>query len=264
MKITLDSFITNIKSKFTAAGGKDTKALDAALLGVTVQDGEVHIHENAGGSKFTDDDLESRFAAYDSRHKTHDDAIAGVQGRVDALEKAAEPVQTVNDEDKEKAEKEAEEKKATDEMASEVAEEKKVDVQGAQDSALFADSFQSTLAVAEILCPGIRVPTYDSAAKPVTTFKAICNLRRKALDAAIKEDNMASALKEIRGGRVTDSAEIRTAPCSNVRDWFFALGAVKKVANNAPTAVAFPSGVGTKSALSLAELNKRNQEHYKG
>lgn len=58
------------------------------------------------------------------------------------------------------------------------------DVKTVKDSALMRTSFQDTLAVAEIIVPGIRLDaTFDSAAKPKTTFDAICNMRKRTLDA---------------------------------------------------------------------------------
>lgn len=98
----------------------------------------------------------------------------------------------------------------------------------ANDSAFLEDSFTSTVAAAEILAPGIGVPTFDAAKSPRHTFDAICALRRKALDAAMKDPLGVAAIAAVTNGRTLDA---RAAPCSYIRTVFHSAVAMRKAAN---------------------------------
>lgn len=137
----------------------------------------------------------------------------------------------------------------------------------AKDSAYMVDSFQETCALAEILSPGITLPTFDQKAKPGVTFNQICSLRKKALDAAYKDADTKPIIDQVLGGK---TLKTKTMPCAAVRTTFRAAGALKKVAN-AATATDRLSTVGAGGGLgvsksrkikSLAELNKLNHERY--
>src|SRR5262249_47744554 len=54
----------------------------------------------------------------------------------------------------------------------------------AKDSVYLGDSFQDTLAKAEVLAPGIALPTFDVKAAPKRTLDSIIKLRKTALDLA--------------------------------------------------------------------------------
>ncbi|HUZ95749.1 MAG TPA: DUF2213 domain-containing protein, partial [Edaphobacter sp.] len=76
-------------------------------------------------------------------------------------------------EEEERKKKEEEEKKAKDEEAveGELAEEAPAGTadraRKARDSAFLEESFQDTVALAEIIAPGIAIPTFDRAAAPI-------------------------------------------------------------------------------------------------
>ncbi|WP_158810456.1 DUF2213 domain-containing protein [Beijerinckia sp. L45] len=52
------------------------------------------------------------------------------------------------------------------------------------DSVALLAQFRDTVAKAEILAPGVKLPSYDAKAAPKATADAMCGLRRKALKAA--------------------------------------------------------------------------------
>jgi hypothetical protein len=99
-----------------------------------------------------------------------------------------------------------------------------------KDSALLVDSFRHTVALAEIIAPGIRIPAFDAAMKPGNGFKVICNLRRQALDFAKTEPAGYGLIEEIMSGRTYDS---KTASCRDTRTLFNAVGTMKKSRNTA-------------------------------
>ncbi|CAN0620492.1 conserved protein of unknown function [Burkholderia multivorans] len=82
------------------------------------------------------------------------------------------------------------------------------------DSTALRDEFQEALSRAEILAPGVRLPTFDAKAARKKTFDAICVLRRRALRAALDNEN-GKTVKSVLGG-----ADVATMPCSVVTGYF--------------------------------------------
>jgi hypothetical protein len=134
---------------------------------------------------------------------------------------------------------------------------------GAKDSAYFADNFQATVAMAEIISPGIHLPTFDRAAKPGDTVTQICGLRRKAIQLASKDREMAEVIKIANGGRVLDDRGLRAASCDAIRTIFTAVGEFKKVTNNKGALdgvrLATAGGGGTGTTKSISEVNQANR-----
>lgn len=147
--------------------------------------GDVHLHLGPAGERVEDkdefctkDDFEAHVTKNDEEHKAMRDEIAALRSE---MAKSKEPSET-----EKAAAKDAEERKKVEaEMKDEASsEEEKEEMGKAKDSALLEDSYQQTLADAEILVPGIRpAVTFDAAAAPHQTFKgAIIGTRRRALD----------------------------------------------------------------------------------
>jgi hypothetical protein len=85
---------------------------------------------------------------------------------------------------------------------------------------------------AEIIAPGVQIPTFDAAADPKKTFRdCVCGLRRKALQQATADADTAAIITTVRG-RSLDSAELLKLSCGQVRTIFNGVAAMKKVANN--------------------------------
>lgn len=99
----------------------------------------------------------------------------------------------------------------------------------AKDSAYLEDSFQDTLALAEILAPGLRFPTFDGKAKPVNTLSQICKIRRKALDQAYAHEPSRRLIEQVHGRRTFDTS---CMSCGAIRTLFKGVAALKKAANN--------------------------------
>jgi hypothetical protein len=99
----------------------------------------------------------------------------------------------------------------------------------ARDSVYLEDSFQQTVAEAEIIAPGIRIPTFDSKASPKKSFDTICNLRRTALDNASRAQDTHAMISNVLGGRTLDT---KSMDCNTVRATFKAVAAMKRHANN--------------------------------
>jgi len=102
----------------------------------------------------------------------------------------------------------------------------------ATDSAYLADSYRDTIALAEIIAPGIKVPTFDHKAAPKVSFKNICGLRRQALDLAFVQPATRSLVEEVMGGKQLDTKKMS---CDAIRTIFKAVGAMKKAINTDAT-----------------------------
>lgn len=138
------------------------------------------------------------------------------------------------------------------------------DIKKTKDSALLVDSFQDTVAGAEVLVPGIRVGTYDRAATPKKTLDAVTALRKTALELANNTPEGRAMLEALNGNRPLAFA---TMDCGAMRTLFRSAVAFKKTVNNGArdNTAATPAGggLGIKgAAVTPADLNKLNAEHY--
>lgn len=93
------------------------------------------------------------------------------------------------------------------------------------DSVAFRDEFQDAMARAEILAPGVKLPTFDSKAPAKKTSDSLCVLRRRALRAAGDGDH-ADLVKSITGGQ-----DISQMTCDSVKTMFVAASEVVKQKN---------------------------------
>lgn len=161
----------------------------------------------------------------------------------------------------------AEEEQSVEEMAQEAPPDVAADtIKGAKDSAFMKDSWTETLAFAEMISPGIRVPTFDSASKPGATYKALCAFRRKVLGQAYVVPRTQNMLDEINGGRTFDSSE-KCMTCDKVRNVFRSLGLMARAKNNDAGGTFERRVPGTGGAvaqtgkiMTVADLNKFNAE----
>jgi len=103
----------------------------------------------------------------------------------------------------------------------------KDDKKSTKDSASFKDEFQDAKARAEILAPGVKLPTFDAKLDAKKTADAICVLRRRALRTALTNDN-ASLVKSIVG-----DADVAKMPCGMAAMAFNAASELVKQKNMA-------------------------------
>jgi hypothetical protein len=135
----------------------------------------------------------------------------------------------------------------------------------ARDSAYLVDSFKETVALAEILAPGIRIPAFDRAAKPVDGYKTICALRKQALDLAYHQPATRSIIEAVNNGRPLKASAMT---CDKVRTVFLAAAALKKNENASNLSMRssidpLSGGFTEPSGLhSLAELQEINDKFY--
>jgi hypothetical protein len=93
------------------------------------------------------------------------------------------------------------------------------------DSTSFRDEFQDAKARAEILAPGAKLPTFDAKAAGKKTADSLCVLRRRALRAALTNDN-ADLVRAITG-----DADVSKMTCDAAKMAFHASSELVKQKN---------------------------------
>lgn len=134
----------------------------------------------------------------------------------------------------------------------------------ARDSEYLEESFQDTISKAEILAPGIRVPTFDRAVDPRKSFRTIHGLRCTALDLAYTKPETRGVLDVALGGRALDTKGLGYGAA---RVLFNSAAAVVATNNNSRatdrSTTTTPTGGTQKGRLnSIADINQRNAERY--
>lgn len=177
---------------------------------------------------------------YEARFAKIEDSLTKIG---DALSELAKPVKD--------ADPEPEEKKVEDEAAEGNPDEE----DGAlMDSATLRDDFRDTIARAEILSPGIKLPVFDAKSKPKLTVDAMCGLRRRALKAAHDNSALRPHVAAVLGNKPADF----TAMTCDTADMIFRAASELVKASNAkpnPTMDHLPVG-GPMTPARYAEMVK--------
>ena len=131
------------------------------------------------------------------------------------------------------------------------------------DSAALQTSFQALVAQCEVLVPGYRAPTFDSALPRAKTVDTMCSTRRGVLGMLANTTDDKALLEEVAEGGL----DIEKAPCDQIAVAFKAAHAVKSARNmrtgdslRAPLAAA-PIPQGPKRT-SIEDVNKANAEFW--
>jgi hypothetical protein len=169
--------------------------------------------------------------------------------------------------EKEKEKDKEEEKKNEDAVSKELEEEAPAGsgdrARAAKDSVYLADSYQLTVALAEIVSPGLHIVAFDQAKDPKKTFADICGLRRKALLLG-NNDAATNGIIESVAGRTMTADSLGKLGCREVRTMFHAVATIKREKNNSSREAVHAMGTGdAKRPLTIADINKKNAEFYK-
>lgn len=160
----------------TAVKTGDNEAMEEVLSEIAPEGTEgaggvsINLHLGGGDKPAAD---EAGAGAGAAAEPTLADVIAALNGigerltKLEAMEKTEAAVK-VGDEETEEEKKKREEEEAAAKAAT-------------GDSAALLTVFQDALSGAEILAPGIQLPTFDAKATPATTAGALCTLKRNAL-----------------------------------------------------------------------------------
>jgi len=130
-----------------------------------------------------------------------------------------------------------------------------------EDSTALVDEFRDTMARAEILAPGITLPTFDAKAKRGSTSDILCQLRRKALTAAHATADGKAILDRLGAGKMNFNDAATT--CDAIKGTFIGASELMKVANNAsPIKGDITRDGKTTKPPTIAEINDRNAKFW--
>lgn len=188
------------------------------------------------------------------------DMLTGLGERITKLETAGSASSTADedgDEDEDDNGESTNDAEGEEEKEGEGDKPKKTgDRKPTRDSRGLASLFQETAARAEILFPGIKVPTFDAKADPIKTRDAMCAFRRKALDKAFGTDEGKAAIEPLLAGKTFDTKKLT---CDQATLMFNAASEVMKAANRASaigSGKIRSSDTGMVKVGSIAEMNK--------
>ncbi len=122
------------------------------------------------------------------------------------------------------------------------------------DSAGLHGEFTDTVARAEILAPGVKLPTFDAKAEKKKTADSLCALRRKAMGIAFKDD---AKKKHFSPFLTTDSPDFTTMSCDAVKLIFNGASELAKIGNNSGNATR-DTGERQAQTKTIADINKAN------
>ncbi len=230
--------------------------------------GATHIHIHAGGPEAgkdganEEDPYESRFAAIETGMKAMADSIKSV---ADAVRDKSKDGEGETEEEKEKrlaAEKAKDAEGDPDDKTKDGEEEDEPAGKSTKDSAALADSYADTLAKAEILVPGFRMPTFDAAAKRKATVDAMCGARRRCLDLAYSTKDGAELVDSVAGTK--GNLDLAKLDCKAVAVIFRATAGAKALLNNRTVDSQVKDGQQEvkKGVTSISDLNKANREYW--
>lgn len=222
-------------------GVKDRAALDAKLK-EEVDDAEKESEEEKKKA-------EDRWNAMDKRMKDAEGKLGELFTGLDACRtgmadvrkafdsfsenfKKSKDAEAEAEKEKEKKEAEAKDKEIEGALEEEAPSGTGDKAKKARDSEYLADSFQQTVALAEILAPGIKVPVFDKAMAPRQTYDAICGFRRTALELAYNTPATRGVVDSVLGGKAFN---LKSMNCHDVRNLFVAAGVIQKDKNTTAT-----------------------------
>ncbi|CAI3150906.1 hypothetical protein MWMV16_MWMV16_00697 [Acinetobacter baumannii] len=143
--------------------------------------------------------------------------------------------------------------KETEDDILEAEQAQKLSEQGIQNHT--SDSLQEVLSRAEVLVPGFKMPTFDSA----NNGQAVLNTKRNVLKQAYATEDGQKALKPFVGA----TPNFDTMPAYTVDAAFIGASELIKQQNNA---AGVRSGISTRdfgrAPMTPAEMNKRNREYW--
>lgn len=246
----------------TAFESKDEKIFDSAVAAAeeAFADDAQRVLIEVGGVRATDlkpiegEALKPALDA-DALKAALDAALAPILERLGKLEfrKAAdEHSESASDEKKEEEKKEKEECKDEEKVTADA------DTIDAMSLGALRGEFQLTIGRAEILSPGIKLPTFDATCNSKKTIAdQMCGLRKAALDAALADNKRADHVKKVLG----ENLDTSKMSCDQLTMAFNAASEIARMANNAPKPAfdrtLFPGGPMTAERLQALNVASR-------
>lgn len=187
-----------------------------------------------------------------------------LNARLDALEgKAGDNKGKSPEECEEEEKKKAAKKKAEDEAAAKAADEAKAaadkSTMDAMTIATLRLDFQDVVGKAEILSPGINIPTFDATANSKETIAdQMCGLRKSALQRALGDTKRKQIVESVIGKNVT----VDGLSCDQLTLAFNAATEVARLTNNT-SKVSFDHANFRQGPMTAARMQELNESYRK-
>ena len=134
------------------------------------------------------------------------------------------------------------------------------------DSTSMQGAFQRMLSQAEILAPGVNLPTFDSARGARSTYDTMCGFKRRTLDASLNTADGAAAIGMVMEGKTPRTFMDQAMTCDAVGMVYNAAAGVlqqRRSAGRMPMSSGAPgNGFTGHKAPTPAELNALNRQKY--
>jgi hypothetical protein len=121
------------------------------------------------------------------------------------------------------------------------------------------DAAKNIPSLAEILSPGIKLPTFDAKTTDAQRAAALCKCQRKALDAAYQTEAGREAITPFLGGHEANFAKM---PASMVNAAFMGAAALMKARNNDATVRTSITTRDFGRTVDVASMNTKNREFW--
>ncbi|MCX2699247.1 DUF2213 domain-containing protein [Ochrobactrum chromiisoli] len=240
-----------IGDKETAAMPKKKRTwMDRMRTAFKAQD-EAALEEAMEEAKADDSDDEEEKKDGESGAQTAD-TLNRILKRMDAQDKIL--ARLVKDSDEEKEKSDTEDDDDDDDKSETGDDDEDDDKDKTNDRAPTNAQWKDAMSRAEILAPGIRLPTFDSKATPKKMRDALCGCKRRALDSASFGEHR-EKLNPLLAGRAIDKL-----PCMTVDTLFVAASEIVKNANNSNGTQSKMTVKDFGSVTTVADINKRNRE----
>lgn len=228
----------------------------------------VHVHLNGapGEAKGTepakDEPDPSAGDPYEARFAKIEQSIAAIAEAVGKMQKAeqAEAAVTTGDEEGDKPD----DKKDDEDKGEKTADEdilNECDVKQGKtvDSGKLQEEFSDVLARAEMLVPGIRLPTFDAKPGAKKVRDNLCAMRRKAMTLALESDRSAGFVQPF----ARDADAVKAMTCDAATAAFIGASELARSANNAFIGHEKATRDASKVQVSsIADINKANADFW--
>jgi hypothetical protein len=220
---------------------------DAPAEPLAATTGEANTEEDAGSGNSGETSLEAKL-----------DALIA---RIEALEaRGSSTAPTVDESPKKDDDDEEDDDKDDDDDEDGDKRKRAADAQSTRDTAPSSREVQDVFARAEVLAPGIKLPTHDAATTPAKVRDSLCALKRKALTRFYESDRGRAAVLPFTGGNDPD---FKAMTCDALSTVFVGASEIAKRENNFDaTATRDASSKASKSASAIVEINRKNQEFW--
>ncbi|AOJ93103.1 hypothetical protein WK22_10615 [Burkholderia multivorans] len=232
---------------------KAMRAKDAEGVEEALEEGQKAMDEES------DEEREKREAA--ERDGKTADAIAALTKTVKALDRKVSRLAARDAEREQETEDDDEEDDETDETTDTVIEaepSRRVSEEGVD--LYTGDSARLIAARAEILAPGVKLPTLDGL-KTKDRAAALCKCQRRALDQAYETDAGRAAIAPFLGRRAPD---FDTMPAPVVDAIFTGAAELMRAKNNAGSSSGKVSTRDFGKVKTIADINEQNRKFWAG